>query len=1241
MRMEPRELRVRTLLVTLVAVLGALAVWTPAASAAPPDDAFACRATALDVSTGPLPLDPILGPIAGLLSAGSDDEACATDGASPVGGVLDTTVRPALRLLGIDAAALTTETTTDASQPTRLQRPKAFARVAGLDVSVVNLASILRVDAVESTVQATCVAGTPRYTGSSQIGDVRAFGRPVTLDLDQPVTRLTGALGALGPVLELRPDVVQDGGRTRIGLRVTVIAAAGIRLLELDVARTTVTHAGEPCAPAASPVVDAPVVAPGSRTITAAVVPPTGRTIAACRFVVTPDGGGAPVSVDGTYDATARRCVAGLPLATVPAGDHTATASATTAGPDPGTTTSPSAAFTLVAPTVGTPGLNGSTVVAPATPGSGADPLTAASCAVELQRVGGATVPLGVATFEDGACRAPASQPLPAGEYAATVTVTDSTGQLATRTEAVSTLGPTVGIPALTGRVVSATVAGSPGRTIASCSFVLSRAGEDPDTVAGTVADGRCTATLGRATFPAGEYTVVAGAVDDAQVTGRNTGVVTLRGPSVGEPELDGRTLVVPVTPGTGGTFGADACTVTVSAVNGVPRAIQATYADGACTATIPSDVQPGALMVDTTVVEDSGDRGTGAGQVTLRGPTVGTPVLTGRTVAADVTPEDGTTIDACAFTVGPQGGGTARTVAGTYEAERCVATLPLDDFPDGAYAIVARATDSAGAETTRSGSGSIADPAPLTVGAPESDGRELSASVEVPADATVDRCEIAVTPKGGSASRRFAGTFADGRCTTLLPREDYPAGTTLDVVVTAEDGLGRTAQGTGEVTISIPAVDVGDATLEGRTLSVPVSSPLGVTAERCEVTFTPRGGGAATTVVGTLTDGRCRAALERSDVPPGAYDVRTRVTDSEGRTVTETSTVTVTGPIAGTPAAVGPTVTVPVTPGAGATVVSCVLSITPAGGGGAQTVDGTSDASSGTCTATLPAVTFPSGDYDVTTTVRDSLGDTATGSGRVSVGQFTPAPGGTLITPADPPAAGPPASPGSPSGPGTPPAPGAPATPAPPDDGVLGASAVAQALLACEGGRLALIEVRLVGSRVRVSGVAQPALARRTVVIRLSVSRKRTRTVGRANVRADGRFAVTVTAPPKADRRTAARAQYVAQAAGSRSGSLRLTRRTTVASVSAKGGRIRMTGRVSAPYPKAGTPVTVGRRTGCKSYRTVARTRTGKNGRFTVSFAAAKGTAGLYRVQTKAPSRVGAAARNATFSLPRIIAGR
>lgn len=1104
MRTRPPGILVR-LLIVLAAATGTAAVGAPAASAAKPENGFTCEARSLDVTSGPLGvvLDPLLNPIEDLIAVGGPDEECGPEGASPLGGALGQ-VTGALRGLGIDLGALTTETTVDTTKAQRDRTPASRAKVAGLSIGLPFAGALLTVDAVESRVSARCVDGRAQFTSTFDVGDITAFGKRVDLDLTQPVTQISGALGALGPVLRLTPGAVvrtADGER-RTALRVQLLEL-GLNVLDVSIAVSDVQVAGTACDPALAPTVDAPAV--DGRTIGAAVTPPAGTTIAACAFRITPRGG-AETTVDGTYDAVAQRCTAPLPRADFPAGDYVASATASTA--DGGAATSVPADFALTAPTVGTPALSGRELSVPAAPGSGA---TVTSCEIALGPDDGPATTLS-ATYDTATGRCRATLPpgaFPAGDYVARTTVTDSAGDTASARGTVTTGGPTVGAPTLTGRTLSAALAPAAGTTVVTCEFrVVPDGGGASRTVAGTVTGDACTATLPRATFPAGGYTFLASATDSEGGSASRAGAGTIAGPSVGAPVLDDLALSVPVTPGSGETVRD--CAVVVTRTGGTAVSVPATYdaAAQACVATLPSDLRPGTYEVATTVTDSGGETGTGTGPVTLHGATVGVPSIDGRTVSATVDAESGTTAGTCEFRLTPTGGA-ARTVAGTVAAGRCSAALPAAEFPAGAYDIVVAVTDSAGRRRTNTGSGTIpADPVP-------------------------------------------------------------------------------------------PVVVVGPPTIDVRDVGAPVTVPDGTTITDCTVVVTPKAGGPAVTVPGRLEGGRCVATLPAATVPPGDYDVVVTVTEGGGKQTSSSGTVTVAGPTVGTPIGIGPVVVVPVTPGAGGTVTACSLTVTPVPSGTPRTVTGTYDPVSGTCAAALPSGDFPTGAYDVATTVTDSNGSKATGSGRIAVTQPT-------------------------------------------ERRVADAADVAQSLLACEGGKLALIEARLAGSRVRLSGVALKALAGRTIQIRLSAKGIATRTVARPKVAADGTFATSVKAPARRLRATTARAKYYAVVESTRSQALRLTRRTNVTTVTQRGGRVTVSGRISSPVPRAGTPVVIGRRVSCTTYRTVARGTTDRRGRFSVTFTAPSDrAAGLYRAQTRAPSKAGQPARNRTFTLPQIIVPR
>lgn len=501
------------------------------------------------------------------------------------------------------------------------------------------------------------------------------------------------------------------------------------------------------------------------------------------------------------------------------------------------------------------------------------------------------------------------------------------------------------------------------------------------------------------------------------------------------------------------------------------------------------------------------------------------------------------------------------------------------------------------------------------TVGVPTNDGRTLTSIVEPPVGGTIQACSFAVTPAGGTAVT-VPGIHdpATNRCTAVLTPDPFAAGSyTATATATTTAGGAATSAASPPFTLTAPTVAapaVLAPSIAGRTVAATVTPAAGTTIASCRFVVTPPGG-TAVAIAGTFADERCSAELPRASFPPGEYAIAVSATASNGEVGQSSGSGTIAGPAVGTPIAIGPLVGAPVTPGPGATITSCTVTLTPAGGGAPQAVAGTYDAATGGCAAIVPADRVPSGDYDVVVSATDSNGDTAVAGGRVTVGQFD---FGTLPTPG--------------SGTGT-------AVPASTSD-------VAQALLVCEGGKVTLTDVTLSGSRVRITGVAQKALAGRQALIRFAATGRRTSTVARVKVGVDGTFATTVAAPAKRLRTAKGKARYSATVSGSSSRALRVARRMVFTTTRVSGGTIRVSGRVATPRAKSGTTVTVTRRLTCSKYRTVVRTKVNAKGRFSARFKApADGSAGVYRASTKVPSKTGGAARNSTFTLPRVVAGK
>ena len=182
-----------------------------------------------------------------------------------------------------------------------------------------------------------------------------------------------------------------------------------------------------------------------------------------------------------------------------------------------------------------------------------------------------------------------------------------------------------------------------------------------------------------------------------------------------------------------------------------------------------------------------------------------------------------------------------------------------------------------------------------------------------------------------------------------------------------------------------------------------------------------------------------------------------------------------------------------------------------------------------------------------------------------------------------------------------------------------------------CAAGELTLLNVRRVGRRVRLTGVAERTLAGAPVNIVEGGL-----VVARTTIRPDGTFAVRVRVPASRGGRVL---RYQAQLGTLRSRNLRLKRRMVTTSARLQGGRIVVAGRV-AGAPRTGTRPLVrllARPRGCGTRSTqIGRARLRRDGSFRVSGAPLPGVdVAVYQARTKLRGQI------VTFTLPQAIARR
>lgn len=193
--------------------------------------------------------------------------------------------------------------------------------------------------------------------------------------------------------------------------------------------------------------------------------------------------------------------------------------------------------------------------------------------------------------------------------------------------------------------------------------------------------------------------------------------------------------------------------------------------------------------------------------------------------------------------------------------------------------------------------------------------------------------------------------------------------------------------------------------------------------------------------------------------------------------------------------------------------------------------------------------------------------------------------------------------------------------------------ASAADLALQCTTRRLVLVDVLRQGGMVKLLGAADRKLAGRTVGLRLAATG---RTVATAKVAEDGSFSALAPLPPKAIRDTN-RARYQAVLGKERSLDLKLSRRMLVSSLTARGGRVRISGRVILPLARPVASITLTRRLSCKRSEVVRRFRPKADGTFSVTVDAPDDTsAAVYRMSTSVRRTTRSNTTSPTYTLPR-----
>lgn len=192
------------------------------------------------------------------------------------------------------------------------------------------------------------------------------------------------------------------------------------------------------------------------------------------------------------------------------------------------------------------------------------------------------------------------------------------------------------------------------------------------------------------------------------------------------------------------------------------------------------------------------------------------------------------------------------------------------------------------------------------------------------------------------------------------------------------------------------------------------------------------------------------------------------------------------------------------------------------------------------------------------------------------------------------------------------------------------------QPALECQKKALVLVDVIRRNGRVELLGAADRKYAGKTVDIVFEATGK---VVAQAKVDDEGAFETTAPLPPRA-LRNGNEARYMAVIGKEKSMNLKLARRMVVSSMTAKGGKVSIVGRVvGAMAGGDARNITVKRRVSCTKMETVGTFRPKSDGTFKIVFDAPKDArTAVYRLSTQVLFREGSEKLFDTYTLPRAV---
>ncbi|QHJ13932.1 hypothetical protein FX988_04213 [Paraglaciecola mesophila] len=601
---------------------------------------------------------------------------------------------------------------------------------------------------------------------------------------------------------------------------------------------------------------------------------------------------------------------------------------------------------------------------------------------------------------EDGTYSGSPANALAEGEFTLVTQVTDEAGNTSTTTStgSVDTTAPTVtdtsepstntNTPTFTGNTDA-----EPGSQV---TISVTDANGGSQTINAVVQeDGTYSGSPANA-LAEGEFTLVTQVTDEAGNTSTttSTGSVDTTAPTVTDTSEPSTNTNTPTFTGNTDAEPGSQVTITVTDANGDSQTINAVVQeDGTYSGSPANALAEGEFTLVTQVTDEAGNTSTttSTGSVDTTAPTVtdtsepstNTPTFTGNTDAEPGSQVTITVTDA---------NGDSQTINAVVQEDGTYSGSPANALAEGEFTLVTQVTDEAGNTSTTTSTGNVDTTAPtITVDAPDNSNDAtptITGTTDAPANSVVS---LTITGSDNRVQTVSASVQANGTYSADVPSDIAEGNYTVTATITDVAGNEATATDTGSVDTQAPTISIDTPDISNDNTPVITGTSDNAPGSLVSLTITDSDGGSQVFTAVVQSDGTFSSEAV-TPIPDGAYIVTATVEDDAGNVTSATASGEVNSALPSLALDELPNGNdnTPLISGTTDAPFGSSVNISVTDSDGNIQILNTSVQNDGSFSLEVP-VTLVDGDYDVTVTVDDGLGNQAQSSGSGNIDTTAP----------------------------------------------------------------------------------------------------------------------------------------------------------------------------------------------------------------------------------------------------------